>query len=398
MDDSRIKVGELQVGMPLPFDVFDADDRLLLSRGHLIASEAQLERLMKQGVFRRPPSASTGADGTRVASGQSAKPVRVSREVSVFRMAGECARRLEALIDGPKPGPGARTFADEIKALAHLVQQICRSDGDAALAYVLLGQAPRYTVRQQINVAILITLMLSRMERGSVRIEPSVAAALTMNIGMLALEELYWTSGQLDEDQRAALREHPSASVQALLELGVDDTGWLQIVVQHHEALDGSGYPRGIKGADICLEARAIMVADRYNGKVMGRAYRHGLAPDCALKELARRDEHAIDPSLLGLLIKVIGVYPPGTVVVLADKEVGVVTNRLLDLKHPIVRAFFIESDWPYDQPVKRFTGKMPQFEIAKVLSRDALSCPIDAEQLWPPCPFVEDYEPPNQL
>ena len=201
---------------------------------------------------------------------------------------------------------------------------------------------------------------------------------------------MYWTGGQLSEDQRATLRQHPNTSVQALRQHGVDDPGWLEIVVQHHEALDGSGYPHGIRGAEICREARAIVVADRYNGMVMGRAYRQGLAPDLALKDLARRDEHAIDPSLLGLLIKAIGVYPPGTVVALVDKEVGVVTNRLLDLKHPIVRTFFLEAYWPYDRPVKRFTGRMPQFEIARVLSRDALNCPIDPEQLWPPSPFVE--------
>jgi HD-GYP domain-containing protein (c-di-GMP phosphodiesterase class II) len=231
------------------------------------------------------------------------------------------------------------------------------------------------------------------MGPGSVRTELAVAAALTMNIGMLALEELYWTSGQLSEDQRATLRQHPHTSVQALREQGVDDPGWLEIVMQHHEPLDGSGYPHGIGAVEICREARAIVVADRYNGMVMGRAYRHGLAPDLAFKELARRDEKAIDPSLLGLLIKTIGVYPPGTVVALVDKEVGVVTNRLLDLKHPIVRTFFLESHWPYDWPVKRFTSKMPQFAIAKVLSRDALNCPIDPEQLWPPSPLVESEE-----
>ena len=48
----RIKIGELQVGMPLGFDVFDSNGRLLLSRGNRIASEAQLARLIKQGVCR----------------------------------------------------------------------------------------------------------------------------------------------------------------------------------------------------------------------------------------------------------------------------------------------------------------------------------------------------------
>lgn len=161
-------------------------------------------------------------------------------------------------------------------------------------------------------------------------------------------------------------------------------------MAQHHEALDGSGYPFGIREAEICREARVIAVADRYNGLVMNRAYRPGVAPDQALKELARRDASALDPVMLGLLIKAIGVYPPGTVVALVNKEVGVVVKRLLDPKHPIVRTFFLESDWPYDKPVKRSTSRMPQFAIANTLSRDVLKYPIDPEDLWPPSPFVE--------
>jgi HD-GYP domain-containing protein (c-di-GMP phosphodiesterase class II) len=251
---------------------------------------------------------------------------------------------------------------------------------------VLLGQAPQYAVRQQINVAILTALMLSRMASHSMRAEAAVLAALTMNVGAMDLaEELYWVDQPLDERQRSALRQHPIASVQMLRSLGVEDPIWLEIIEQHHEALDGSGYPRGIKGQQIRKEARIIGLADRYNGMVMNRAYRGGMAPDFALKELARRDDRATDSALLGLLIKVIGVYPPGTVVALVNKEVGVVTNRLLDLKHPIVRTFYLDPHWPYDKPITRFTRRMPQFEIARALPRDELNFTIDPEQLWPP-------------
>jgi hypothetical protein len=106
---------------------------------------------------------------------------------------------------------------------------------------------------------------------------------------------------------------------------------------------------------------------------VMNRAYRPGMPPDQALKTLARRDASALDPEILAFLIEAIGVYPPGAVVALVNKEVGVVTKRLLDLKHPIVRTFFLEPHWPCDKPIKRFTGRMPQFAIANTLRRDSV-------------------------
>jgi hypothetical protein len=85
----------------------------------------------------------------------------------------------------------------------------------------------------------------------------------------------------------------------------------------------------------------------------------------------------------------VVGVYPPGSIVELVNKEVGIVTKRLLDLTHPVVHTFYLDSYWPYDRPVKRFTSRMPQFAIARVLPREALDCAIDPEQLWPPSAFL---------
>jgi HD-GYP domain-containing protein (c-di-GMP phosphodiesterase class II) len=387
----RIKAGDLQVGTPLRFDVFDSSDRLLLSRGNRITSEAQLGRLMNEGVFYHAPSDREDArsdDDTELVPTRN----RIAREVSTFKILDDCSHRLAVLLDRSARTSEMDGFVDEIMTLVRRVQRCCQFDGDATLAYVLLGQVPRYALRQHMNVAILTALMLSRM--ASVRTDAALAAALTMNIGMLVLqEELYWTSAPLGPDQRAALLQHPDTSVLALRERGVRDPAWLEIVSQHHEALDGSGYPRGIGGAEISREARVIVVADRYNSMVMNRAYRPGVAPDQALKELARRDASALDPEILSLLIRAIGIYPPGTVVALVNKEVGVVTKRLLDLKHPIVRTFFLEPHWPYDKPVKRFTSRMPQFAIANVLPRDALEYSIDPEQLWPPSPFVESND-----
>ena len=274
----------------------------------------------------------------------------------------------------------------DVDSLVENIQRACEYESDAAIAYVLLGSTARYPVRQQINVAILTALMLSRLAAESVRKHSTMAATLTMNIGMVALqEELYWASAPLSETQRAALRLHPDASVQMLRERGVDDTAWLEIVAQHHEGLDGSGYPLGIKGEAICREAQIIALADRYSGMVSERAYRPALAPDFVTHEIHRRHAGALDSGLIRLLIKTLGPYPPGTVVALANKEVGVVTTRLLDLRHPIVHVLFVDPLSPYEAPRKRFTASMPQFAIARVLPRSAITGRIDPEQLWSP-------------
>ena len=101
---SRINIGDLQVGMPLRFDVFDSNDRLLLGRGNRITSEGQLGRLIKEGVFYHAPSDREDArseDSTRLAPDEN----RVAREVSTFKILDDCSHRLDALLDRPSRRP-----------------------------------------------------------------------------------------------------------------------------------------------------------------------------------------------------------------------------------------------------------------------------------------------------
>jgi len=387
MRKHRLEASQLHVGAPLHFDVFDADGRLLLRRGNRISSELQLERLIQQGIFS---SLASEGDGTGLESGPFAAETEVRpralHDASVFKTFDRCSRRLDELCNGPVTAGEAMTFMTDVGILVENIQRACEYESDASLAYILLGSAASYPVRQQINVAILTALMLGRVAPASLREHSAMAATLTMNIGMFALqEELYCASVPLSETQRATLRQHPDSGAQLLRQRGVDDLAWLEIVTQHHEALDGSGYPLGLKGEAICREAQIIAVADRYSGMVSERAYRPGLAPDVVLNEIHRRHARALDAGLIRLLIKTLGPYPPGTVVTLANKEVGVVTRRLLDLKHPIVRTFFVDPLWPYEVPRKRFTASMPQFAIAGVLPRSAVAGCIDPEQLWSP-------------
>ena len=69
-----------------------------------------------------------------------------------------------------------------------------------------------------------------------------------------------------------------------------------QIALQHHERMDGSGYPQGLKGEDILLEARIVAVADTVEAMSSHRPYRAGLGIDKALAEIERGRGSAYDP------------------------------------------------------------------------------------------------------
>ena len=93
-------------------------------------------------------------------------------------------------------------------------------------------------------------------------------------------------TGALTEDQRLMIDTHPLAGVELLQAAGVDDEVWLEAVLQHHERLDGSGYPSGLEGDAISPGARMLAIVDIYSAMVRPRAYREAIHARHALRSL----------------------------------------------------------------------------------------------------------------
>jgi HD-GYP domain-containing protein (c-di-GMP phosphodiesterase class II) len=205
-----------------------------------------------------------------------------------------------------------------------------------------------------------------------------------MNLSLHEVQQVLYRQQQMDEAQRAAVAAHPQASAQRLAALGVADPLWLALVEQHHEFIDGSGYPQRLATDAVAREAQVIGLADRYCGVVTERAYRPAIAPDVAMHQIRSRSGAAIDSALIAELTHWIGLYPPGTVVELFNREVAVVARRLRDPRHPVVYAVAGQNLRPFDAPKKRMTASQPQWRIERVFPRETIAFPVDPEALWP--------------
>ncbi len=386
---SRIKADQLEVGTPVPFDVYSAQGRLLLRRGHAVETEQQLERLIQAGYYdpeavENPMLRPLGGGPRRVVSEFSKLPSQLARtRVSIFERLAEGARELDALRALEPPAPD---FEAGIRAIAANVRECCTLDADAALAHLLLAEGLRYSLRHSASAAILTALLAARLHLDPDRAEAAVCAALTMNLTMFDLQDaLVRQQEPLTPEQRATLRLHPAEAVKRLRAFGVGDPAWLQAVEQHHEARDGSGYPAGLKEPAILREAQIVSLADRYCVLVSQRAYRPALAPRRAIKELHDRAAQAIEPELIGVLIAAVGLFPPGSFVRRATGETGVVVRRLRDPKHPVVYALHQDTTAPYTTPKKRLTASHRDFDIVGDVKPEAVRVKIDPDELWPP-------------
>jgi len=160
-----------------------------------------------------------------------------------------------------------------------------------------------YTAGHQIRVADLTRAIATEMNFSKDRIEGVFMAASIHDIGKLSVPaEILSKPGKLTETEFSLIKEHSKKSYEILKNV---ESPWplAEIVYQHHERMDGSGYPRNLKGDAILMEARIMAVADVVEAMASHRPYRPALGVDAALEEIEDNkgtlyDAHVVDVCL----------------------------------------------------------------------------------------------------
>jgi len=377
----RLRSGELRAGEPLPYDLYDAAGRRLLPEGIVPPDAGMLERLIERGAYcDADRHAAVARPGAATPSMMLPKVARVRPWQRLNALRERLEPALHEIAVGSRAAAGA---LDTVRGAAAELQRLCALDPDALLAAPLLLEGGRYGTRHAIAAAVVLEFMLVHRGAPGADRRTAMLAALTMNVGMLALQDtLYAHAGPLSAEQRAGVLGHPQAGVVLLGAAGVDDPVWLAIVAQHHEHLDGSGYPARLAGGSIRPQAQALMVADRWCAMVAPRAYRPGAPPDQALRVLLGRLAGEVDPALAQRLDEVVGPMPPGTPVELASGELGIVFRRTPDPASPRVLVLRSASGEPVTESVVRTTND-PQQRIGATIDRGRLDARIDPVRVW---------------
>jgi len=163
-----------------------------------------------------------------------------------------------------------------------------------------------YTSGHQQRVADLAAAIAQRMGLDPDRIEGIYAAGVLHDIGKLTIPaEILTKPAELNELEYSLVKVHPQTGYDILKEI---EFPWPlpEMVLQHHERLDGSGYPRGLSGDDIMLEARILAVADVVEAMSSFRPYRPALGMDEALAEIKKGAGTLYDERVVAACIEVI--------------------------------------------------------------------------------------------
>ncbi|BAO27966.1 HD-GYP domain-containing protein [Sulfuritalea hydrogenivorans] len=367
----RISKSELSVGQPIPWDAYDQDGVLLLRRGETVPSQKAIDRLIDSGLFahKEEPDAGRGHDAA------------IDEKSSTLQQIVDARRILASILaHSSESGDG---FAPRMEKLVQAVRNASESHGAVSLASILLMQDADYRVRHPINVAILSHFLARELSLDDAAQQLIVAAALTMNLGMYEVQEkVDAIPGALNDKLMSMIRRHPELGVERLAKLGVTDEKWLALVRQHHECIDGSGYPAGLAGDATEMGAKIIGLADRFCAMVSVRGYRPPHKPNTAVRDLYLKHGQKIDPVVAATLIRLVGIYPLGTLVRLKTAEVAVVTGAGNGPDTPAVHAVISRGGAQLEVASHRKTH-LADFAIEEVLTIDKLKIPIRMASIW---------------
>lgn len=156
-----------------------------------------------------------------------------------------------------------------------------------------------YTAGHQRRTAHLAGAIANELGLSEKIIEGLNLAAVVHDIGKIAIPaEILCKPSRLDPLEFGLIQRHPGTGYEILKSI---DFAWpiAQIVLQHHERLDGSGYPHGLKSADILMEAKILAVADVVEAMMSHRPYRAGLGVDAALNEIGQNKGKLYEPDVV---------------------------------------------------------------------------------------------------
>ncbi|MCH8496834.1 MAG: HD-GYP domain-containing protein [Marinobacter sp.] len=205
------------------------------------------------------------------------------------------------------------------------VDSILRND-DALLLLTKLKHQDEYTAEHCLNVSILSAAFGKRLGLLEEEIRTLGLCGLLHDVGKAKVpSEILQKPGALTPEEHVIMRNHANWGRDMLMALPKVVHATIDVAYNHHERLDGQGYPRGLVDYQIPYFAKIVAIVDTYDAITSNRCYDRGRSSMEALEIIHRFRGTQFDPELAREFVLMIGIYPPGSVVELKSGEIAIV-------------------------------------------------------------------------
>ncbi|RKR72014.1 HD-GYP domain-containing protein [Marinobacter nauticus] len=260
--------------------------------------------------------------------------------------------------------PLIRSCVDSVKANASAMFWMAR-----------IKHRDAYTAEHCLRVAIFTVAFARFLGLPEDDLEVAGMCGLLHDIGKLRVpDEILNKPGPLSPREYEVMREHTTLGHELLKQDPSLDPIISDVTLHHHERIDGRGYPQQLPEWQISRFARLISIVDAYDAMTSDRCYRDGMSPADAVRILYKNRAQQFDADMVEAFIRMIGIYPPGSLVELNTGEVALVVSThpgrklkpkveiLLDNnRHPITpRVMDLSSQTTTDGPAREIKAPLP--------------------------------------
>ena len=354
----NLPLNRLKPGMVMAQSVLNSSGASYLSRGQQLTSN-YIERLRQMGI-RDIHVSSTLTAGPSVPPPEDVlqertRAIAVKRVYDMFQQVSD-----NGTID---PVPLS-------KASAAIVNDITERRNNL-VQLTDLRVHDMYTFAHSVNVAMLSSLLGVLVGLSEKELSELTLGALMHDLGKLDIpKEILNKPGRLDDEEFNVIKRHPAKGSDLILSMSVPNAKQLAIVArQHHEHMDGKGYPDHRKGSQIHIYGRIAALADVYDALTSVRPYKKAYAPSVAYHIMQNCSSGHFDEELARIFFSNVAIYPVGTVL---DTTAGYGIVKKVEFgktERPLVCIFADKDLRPLSKPFDMDFSEESRETIDKVLN-----------------------------
>ncbi|MEC3911164.1 HD-GYP domain-containing protein [Sphingobium sp. CR2-8] len=240
---------------------------------------------------------------------------------------------------------GTLSMSNEIVGLVEEISASLERSRTTLISIARLKTKDEYTYLHSVAVCALMMNFGRQLGMDEAEIRDLGIAGLFHDVGKMAVPiDLLNKAGKLSDEEFAQMKRHTAAGHDLLKACDKVPSVALDVALHHHERMDGTGYPDGLRGNAFSLAARMGAICDIYDALTSDRIYKEAWTPADAISRMRGWTDH-LDQDLLFSFMQSITVYPPGMLVRLRSNRLGIILPNGRRASRPRARAFYAIAD-----------------------------------------------------